>query len=212
MKRNLFTLAFLAIAVAAANAQYFPLDTARLNNAYRAIVNGENSKEKQQEFLDAFPGTWLEYTLTYMYSPDKDFDTSMSQRATEHCTVFADSLYLINDTTFCNKYIELVIGLNDTGENCIALQEGLHAAMSRNGDIMMELLSRKCKGHQLQFWAFYWSSTAESNWAEEFPIIYEKYKESYPEECRRMLNAFENFEAGIEYPDLLPHIKDKSGQ
>ena len=79
-------------------------------------------------------------------------------------------LYLINDTTFCNKYINLVIRLNDTGENCITLQENLHSTMIKNGDTMMHLISKLRKGHQMQFWMFYWSSTDETAWREEVSI------------------------------------------
>ena len=190
-------------------AQYYPVDTMRLCNAYRALIKGPNTLEKQKEFLKAFPSTWLEYTLTYLYSPDKGFNNRLSQYATKHSIVFADSLYLIDDTTYCRKYIELTTGMQDTGELCTEIQGNLHKTMEKRGDTMMYLLSRMRKGHQLQFWMFYWSTSAKSNWVEEFPVLYNKYRLRYPQETERMRIAFENFEDGIEYPNLLPHAESK---
>lgn len=204
MKRLIYIL-LLSCIFNNTEAQYFPVDTLRLNKAYRSIISGQNNLENQLEFLHAFPSTWLEYTLTYLYSPDKKFDNSMSQIVTEHCTVFGDSLYLINDTVYCSKYINLVVGMNDTGENCIVLQENLHATMRKKGDTAIHLISQLRKGHQMQFWMFYWSSTAETSWNKEFSLLYNKYKSIYPEEMEIMKIAFDYFEDGIDYPDLLPH-------
>lgn len=204
--KKLIYLLLLVFLFKPATAQYYPLDTLKLSKAYNAIINGNNTLERQIEFLKAFPSTWLEYTLTYLYSPDKKFDIKMSQLATEHCVIFGDSLYLINDTTYCNKYINLVVGLNDTGENCIILQEKLHATMRKKGDTMMHLISKLRKGHQMQFWIFYWSSTAETSWYKEFNNLYNKYKDRYSKEIETMKIAYDFFENGIDYPNLLPHV------
>ena len=208
MKKYLFALLLSSFLATPTVAQYYPVDTLRLNKAYNAIINGPNTLEKQTEFFRAFPSTWLEYTLTYLYSPDKSFDNRMSQLTTQHCTIFGDSLYLINDTTYCNKYINLVIGLNDTGENCITLQENLHGAMIKYGDTMMHLISKLRKGHQMQFWMFYWSSTDETAWREEVVNLKNKYNKQYPQEIKIMQLAFEFFENGIDYPQLLPHLEN----
>ena len=189
-------------------AQYYPVDTTRLCNAYRALIKGPNTLEKQKEFLKAFPSTWLEYTLTYLYSPDKGFNNRLSQYATKHSIVFADSLYLIDDTTYCRKYIELTTGMQDTGELCTEIQGNLHKTMEKRGDTMMYLLSRMRKGHQLQFWMFYWSSTDETAWREEVVNLKNKYNKQYPQEVRIMRLAFEFFENGIDYPQLLPHLEN----
>lgn len=206
--KKLIYLLLLVFLFKPATAQYYPLDTLKLNKAYNAIINGNNTLERQIEFLKAFPSTWLEYTLTYLYSPDKKFDNKMSQLATEHCTIFGDSLYLINDTTYCNKYINLVIGMNDTGENSITLQENLHTTIKKHGDTMMHLISKLRKGHQMQFWAFYWSSPAETSWNKEFINLYDRYGNDYPKETEIMKIAYDFFENGIEYPNLLPHVEN----
>ena len=68
----------------AAKAQYFPIDTARLNNAYRAIIGGERNIKTEMEFLESYPTTWLEFYMTYNYVDDKEYDIEMSQLCTEH--------------------------------------------------------------------------------------------------------------------------------
>ena len=60
MKRITFTMLLLTV-LFAAKAQYFPIDTARLNNAYIALINGERTAENEMEFLEAYPTTWLEF-------------------------------------------------------------------------------------------------------------------------------------------------------
>ena len=61
MKRFLSFLLFAALYASSVSAQYFPVDTAMLNSAYRAIVKGPNTLEKQLNFLTAFPTTYMEY-------------------------------------------------------------------------------------------------------------------------------------------------------
>ena len=206
--KKLIHLLLLLFLYNTAIAQYYPIDTLRLNRAYHSIINGNNTYENQLDFFNTFPSTWLEYTLTYLYSPAKEFDIKMSQMATEHCCVFGDSLYLIKDTTFCNKYINLVVGLNDIGENSITLQENLHSTMKKYGDTIMHLISKLRKGHQMQFWIFYWSSPAETSWNKEFINLYDRYRNDYPKETEIMKIAYKFFENGIEYPNLLPHVEN----
>ena len=57
MKRFLSFLLFVALFVSSVSAQYFPVDTARLNNAYRAIVKGPNT-------LETLPGSGLSRSLS----------------------------------------------------------------------------------------------------------------------------------------------------
>ncbi len=53
--KKIFLLAFATFfATLAANAQYFQVDTARLNTAYRELVNNPDSKEKQEAFFICF--------------------------------------------------------------------------------------------------------------------------------------------------------------
>ena len=62
MKRITFTMLLLTV-LFAAKAQYFPIDTARLNSAYRAIISGERNIKTEMEFLESYPTTWLEFYM-----------------------------------------------------------------------------------------------------------------------------------------------------
>ncbi len=65
MKRVLFTALLFTTLLTTATAQYFPVDTARLNKAYRTLKQGNRTTETETEFLEAFPTTWLEFYMTY---------------------------------------------------------------------------------------------------------------------------------------------------
>ncbi len=51
---SLITMLFLILHTAAF-AQFPPVDTLRLNNAYKAVMKKPNTLEKQMEFISAFP-------------------------------------------------------------------------------------------------------------------------------------------------------------
>ena len=63
MKRTLLTTLFFIVALTV-NAQYFPIDTARLNKAYRVLLQNPQSKELQLDFLNAFPKNWEDFNST----------------------------------------------------------------------------------------------------------------------------------------------------
>lgn len=115
MKRMIFTaLLFIALHTTA-TAQYFPVDTARLNKAYCALKRGERSVQTEMEFLEAFPTTWLEWVMTYSYIDDENYDLSMSQMCCEHIEQLL-GLSHINDTILCKKIVDLTIGMKHTGD------------------------------------------------------------------------------------------------
>lgn len=169
MKRAFFTALLFTTLLTTATAQYFPVDTARLNSAYRAIVRGPNTLEKQQDFLAAFPTTYMEFYYTYQYIEGNNYDLAMTRMVNAHLTVLKDSLYLISDSLYCNKLVNLAVGMNDTGEITSHLQEIIHMAMLKHEKTMMFAVMRLFKAYQLQFWSFYWSSVAYSeSWTEHF--------------------------------------------
>ena len=99
MKRFFLTLLLFATFLSTITAQYFPIDTARLNSAYRAIISGERNIKTEMEFLETYPTTWLEFYMTYNYVDDKEYDIEMSQLCTEHIsTLFAPKPTLQSDT------------------------------------------------------------------------------------------------------------------
>lgn len=192
----------------AAKAQYFPIDTARLNNAYRAIISGERNIKSEIEFLEAYPTTWLEFYMTYSYVEDEEYDMEMSQLCTEHIsTLFG--LSLINDTIKCKKIVDLTIGMKESGECTGVYQDYLVGYILSNEELVLDYLSKLKKGHQMEFWQFCWSSTCECNRAEHFNKIYNRNKDKYPEEMEISRIAYQHFYEGINYPNLLPHKEEE---
>ena len=210
MKRTVLTAILFVAFLTNATAQDFPVDTARLNNAYRTIVKGPNTLEKQQDFLAAFPTTHMEFYYTYQYIEGNNYDLTMTRMVNGHLTVLGDSLYLISDSLYCNKLVNLAVGMNDTGETTSHLQEIIHLAMLKYEKTMMAAVMRLFKAYQLQFWSFYWSSVAYSeNWTEHFLKLYRIYFEEYPDVMRTMAIAFEYYNGGVCYPDEFPHLQEK---
>lgn len=102
MKRIFCTILLLGMLLATSTAQYFPVDTARLNDAFRTLINGERTSETEMKFLEAYPSTWLEFYMTYSYIDDENFDYSISNMCTEHLTTLI-GLSHISDTVLCKR-------------------------------------------------------------------------------------------------------------
>ena len=210
MKRIYFTVLFFIIASTTITAQYFPIDTARLNNAYRVLLQNPQSKELQFEFLNAFPRTWQDFNSTYKYCSDEGYDLSMYSIAYKHIQALGDCV-AINDTILCNKLIALSVGATLDADAPNYLQGVLHNIMKRSNDTFMHCLSKIYKGHQMQFWQFYWSSIVDGrSLQDEFVELYNKNKEKYPTIMKTMSIAFEYFNNGVLFMgDLNNFINSK---
>ena len=207
MKRITFTMLLLTV-LFAAKAQYFPIDTARLNSAYRAIISGERNIKTEMEFLETYPTTWLEFYMTYNYVDDKEYDIEMSQLCTEHIsTLFG--LSHINDTVKCKKIVDLTIGMKESGECTGVYQDYLVGYILSNEELVLDYLSKLKKGHQMEFWQFCWSTVTECSRAEAFNEIYNRMRNRFPREMEISRNAFRYFYNGINYPTLLPHKEEE---
>ena len=90
-----------------AQAQCFPVDTAKLNAGYRELTNLPNTLERQKAFFDAFPENWREFIGTYQYVPDKGYDLSMYGQAYEHIDALNTRMALIEDSVYCKKSKQL---------------------------------------------------------------------------------------------------------
>lgn len=207
MKRITFTMLLLT-ALFAAKAQYFPIDTARLNSAYRAIISEERNGKTEMEFLEAYPTTWLEFYMTYIYVSDKNYDIAMSQLCCEHISTLF-SLSHINDTVLCKKIVDLTIGMKECGECTSLYQDYLVGYVLNNEDLVLGYLSRLKKGFQMEFWQFCWSTVTDCSRAEHFNDIYNRLKNKFPKEMDISRTAFLYFYDGINYQDLLPHKENE---
>lgn len=193
MKRLFFTLILLVTTILTATAQYFSVDTARLNNAYKVLLQNPQSSKSQSDFFRAFPDNWDDFNSTYKYSDKNGYNLSMYSRAYEHIKALA-KCYAINDTLYCNKLIALSVGATLDADAPNHLQELLHYVMQQRNNVFMYCLSEIENGHQMQFWQFYWSNIVDGqSQEEEFEVLYNINKETYPCLMETMSIAFKYF-------------------
>ena len=204
MKRLFLTLVLLVTAMLTATAQYFPVDTARLNNAYKVLMSGERTSETEMEFLEAYPTTWLEFYMTYSFVYNEPGNDAMCDMCSEHIATLM-SLTHINDTIQCKKIVDLTIGMKETGECTGIYQDYLVGYILNNDELVLNYLSKLRKGHQMQFWQFCWSTVTECDRFHHFEKLYHLNKQKYPEQMEISYTAFKYFYDGINYPILLPH-------
>ena len=197
MKRFFLTLLLFAAFLSTVTAQYFPIDTTRLNKTYWALLQDPQSRELQLDFFRAFPDNWDDFNSTYKYSDKDGYDLSMYNRAYEHIKALAEC-YAINDTIYCNKLIALSVGASLDADAPNHLQTLLHDTMQEKNDVFIHCLSKIEKGHQMQFWQFFWSNIVDGNRQEkEFEVLYNINKEKYPNLMKTMSIAFEYFNNGV---------------
>jgi hypothetical protein len=212
MKRLFSTIFLFAVLFATASAQYFIIDTLRLNKAYDELLRSPQSMEKQRGYFNAFPCNWAEFYDTYKYCSNKGYDLSMYRRANEHIQAL-EHCTAINDTLFCNRLIALSVGASLDADAPCYLNMLLHNTVEKKSDVFMYCLSEIEKGHQMQFWQFYWSNIIDGNTkadATEFKALYAKYKRKYPQMMKRMAVAFENFSGGVLFiSEFYDFMKDK---
>ena len=212
MKRLFSTMLLLVILLATSSAQYFIVDTLRLNKAYDELLSNPQSLEKQKEYFNAFPCNWAEFYDTYKYCSNDGYDLSMYRRANEYIQALGNCT-AINDTLFCNRLIALSVGASIDADAPCYLKMLLHNTMEKKSDVFMYCLSKIEKGHQMQFWQFYWSNIVDGNAkadAKEFKALYKKYKRKYLQMMKRMDIAFENFSGGVLFiSEFYDFMKDK---
>ena len=206
MKRVSFIALFFATFFSTATAQYFPIDTALLNKTYRKLLKNPQSRELQLDFFKAFPDNWDDFNSTYKYSDKEGYDLSMYSQAYEHIKALAEC-YAINDTLYCNKLIALSVGASLDADAPNHLQGLLHYTMQHRNDVFLYCLSEIEKGHQMQFWQFYWSNIIDGDYLlEEFNKLYNKNKEKYPAMMKTMSIAFEYFNTGVLFMEDFKNV------
>ena len=206
MKRVSFIALFFATFFSTATAQYFPIDTALLNKTYRKLLKNPQSRELQLDFFKAFPDNWDDFNSTYKYSDKEGYDLSMYSQAYEHIKALAEC-YAINDTLYCNKLIALSVGASLDADAPNHLQGLLHYTMQHRNDVFLYCLSEIEKGHQMQFWQFYWSNIIDGDYQlEEFNKLYNKNKEKYPAMMKTMSIAFEYFNTGMLFMEDFKNV------
>ena len=203
--KKIFLFAIVTLFTAfSANAQYFQVDTAKLNTAYRALVNEPDKKENQLQFFDAFPCNWREFITTYGFSsrilgqcPHDGYDYTKYNASKSHIEALG-SISLVNDTLYCRKLVNIAVGGIYEADAPNFFNSLLHRVMSKKMDVMLYTVSRLRRGHCMQFWQFYWSSNGKSDELErEFVHLYELNIGKYPDMMKMMEIAFHYFYNGV---------------
>ena len=206
MKRFFLTLLLFATLFSTASAQYFPVDTARLNKTYRTLLQNPQSRESQLDFFKAFPNNWDDFNSTYRYCDKVGYDLSMYSQAYQHIKALAEC-YAINDTLYCNKLIALSVGASLDVDAPSHLQGLLHYTMQQRNDVFLYCLAKIEKGHQMQFWQFYWSSIIDGrSLQDEFIELYNKNKDKYPAMMKTMSIAFDYFNNKVLFTEDFKNI------
>ena len=196
--KKIFLFAIVTLFTAfSANAQYFQVDTAKLNTAYRALVNEPDKKENQLQFFDAFPCNWNEFITTYGFCSKNGYDLTMYSAAYEHIEALG-SISMVNDTVYCRKLVNIAVGGRYEADAPNFFNSLLHRVMQEEMDAMLYSVSLLRKGHCMQFWQFYWSSNGKSDELErEFAHLYELNIGKYPDMMKMMEIAFHYFYNGV---------------
>ncbi|WP_286833795.1 MULTISPECIES: hypothetical protein [unclassified Proteiniphilum] len=196
--RTLFAIIFVVLASFASKSQTFLVDTAKLNSSFRELVDKPNTIERQKAFFDAFPNTWIEFVTTYQYVSKKDYDLTMYRLAQKQVEALGGRVTLINDSLYCRKIVNVAIGGLLDADAPNYYKNLLHKVMWNKMDVMLYTISQLRKGHQMQFWQFYWSSNVKSKPLEtEFFRLSKLNIDSYPEEMKIMKIAYDYFYDGV---------------
>ena len=206
MKRLLSTIFLLVTLLTTVSAQYFIIDTTKLSKAYNDLLQNPQSAHKQREFFNAFPSSWQEYYDTYKYCSKEGYDLSMYSAANKHVKALGNCTE-INDTLYCNRLIALSVGASLDADAPNYLQKLLHYAMQQRNNVFMYCLSQIEKGHQMQFWQFYWSRNVDGqSQKQEFEELYNMNKDKYPFLMKTMSIAFEYFNNKVLFIENFKNI------
>ena len=188
---RMFVMAFCCMA-APGYAQFFPVDTAKLNTAYRELAGNPNTPARQKAFFDAFPSTWREFIMTYQYVPDKNYDLAMYDLAYEHIEKgLGGRITLIADSIYCDKLINLSIGGQWDADAPNYLQSVLKKTIWKKMEMMFDRLSKWEIGYQFKFWQFYWASLHKKDSVlTDFKRLKKLMEDRNPNEVKVMEEAF----------------------
>lgn len=176
-------------------AQYFEIDTLKLNNSYISLMERPYDKQAQETFFEAFPGSWPEFISTYAYSESPGYDLTMYKQYSNHCDAFISKLNEIDSVLYCKKIVELAIGARIDFDAPNALRQMQHIALQTRRNDMLSTIRSLSTSDQVLYWQFFWSSTLYNiKDQEEFNDLY-KYmkKEGLLVEAKIMKRAFDNF-------------------
>ncbi len=181
-------LAIIELEPVMLKAQGLYVDTVKLNIAYRELKEKPNTLARQKAFFEAFPSTWAEFAAIYQYAAD---NMPMYYLAYDQIKALGDKCNLIPDSTYCEKLVNIAVGGTYEADAPNYYKDLLHEKMRTKPNAMLHAVSQLREGHQMQFWQFYWSSSAESKTLEEeYNRLLKLHTKKYPETMQTMQTAF----------------------
>lgn len=217
MKKIIFILLFLLADLSQVSAQYFLIDTLALNTAYRDLQMNPDTQKRQMAFFNAFPNSWNEYIGTYQYVDDhrhegrntknaslknlrnvkktpSGYDLTMYNLTADQVGFLKNKMFLIEDSVYCAKVVNLAIGAKLDADEPTYLQSLEHVAMWKRTDAMMKVISQLTTADQMQYWQFFWSSIhRQKSIQTEYNKLYKLLSKKHPEEMKIMATAFKYF-------------------
>ncbi len=204
MKNSLKSLTVLLLIVLAfcfdsqVYAQYFPIDTAVLNNSY-ADFKADPSYDNQKAFFNAFPSHFDEFMMVYGYWKSKDYDLTMYRKSYDHIWLGLAKLDLIPDTLFCDKLIQLSFLGHWEADGPGDLQRLVRKTTREKSETMFKLLKEFSKGQQVSFWLFYFNSRFEKTNYSDFNKFQKEMMKDFPEVVKSMEIAYPASEGMVWY-------------
>lgn len=185
------------------DAQYVIADTLQLNLSFKKLQESPDSYEAQKSFLDAFPNNWIAFFNTYCTTAYEaeiipQGISNLNRYVAPHLKVLEEQLYLIDDSTYCDRLINLAVGATYRLDDEISglLRNVMHGAVNGNrGDAMLRLLSTLSTPDQLMFWQFFWSNTVDkqSGYKAFSDLRAAMIQAGYRHGAQLMSEAFANF-------------------
>jgi hypothetical protein len=186
---SLLIICFFICSCLKSYSQCFPVDTTRLNTAYRELIEDRNSIEKQKSFLDAFPSSFDDFFKTYQFCPAKGYDLSMYSKGSDHILNGLATLNLIPDSTYCDKLIRLSFGGRFYVDAPNHLKMLLRRVIKEKQEIFLQRLSNFSQAQLISFWFFYFHSRFEKDYVSEFEN-FKKFRVTYPNVISAMEIAY----------------------
>ena len=169
--------------------QFFPVDTAKLNTAYKELIKDRNSPEKQQLFLDAFPSTFDDFNMTYQFCEGKGYDLSMYNKGSDHILNGLATLNLLPDSIYYDKLIQLSFGGRFYPDAPNYLRHLLQKIIKEKPESFFKRLSNFNEGQLISFWFFYFHSRFEKDYVADFEK-FKTFKSAFPKVINAMVIAY----------------------
>ena len=172
----------------------FSGDYSEICSAFEALQKN-NSQQAQMQFFKAFPSNWYEFIKTYGPGP-----ASLYKEYDSHLSAF-ENLNMIDDSVYIERLIYLSLGAMKDADAPTLLQDIIRRKMFQSEKMtkrFLHFIEKLQKGHQMQFWQFFWSN-----------LIYNKELEQkyffllglLSENGKEVVSiAYHYFNGGITYP------------